>query len=373
MGLLDTLRNLTDPMPDVPNGRLVLYGPRAGLEERDLGSLERPSLETQLRALSTPPTLPTASQALTNPAVFRAVNLLASLAGSLRIDTFRDGEQIPTPRVVERPNPFETGREFYMDTATTLLTAGEFGWWVAARGAENEPQALLNVPPYELQLEVQKKPYNRVWTWQGTDITRNFKHGIYWREMGEVRGKGPLQKCQVALAVNVEAELWAEKFFSGGPPLVVLQYADSLDEGEADAILEQWKENAGEPVRVLDQSATANKLDADPENAQLTESRMYGDTTVARMFGIPSALLEAGVSGTSITYKTTPDAMAQLFDLCLQPTVLKPIEDAMSDLLPRGTTVRFARPSFATPLAEPQDTRAVGPNSATVGVLPGAL
>ncbi len=356
MGFFDALRTLTDPLP--------------AIEERELPALERPDLESQLRALSTPATLPTAGQALSNPAVFRSVNLLASLTGALRVKAFRDGVEIPTPRFVERPNPFDTGRDFYRDTATSLLAYGEFIWYVAARGAENEPQALLCVPPWELNLETTRKPYRRNWTWNGADIpARDIVHGVYWREGGEIRGKGPLQKCQVALAVNVEAELWAEKFFSGGPPLVVLEYADSLNDGEADAILAQWKEHAGEPVRVLDQSAKATKLDADPENAQLTESRQYGDTTVARMFGIPAPLIEAGVSGTSLTYRTIPDAMRQLIDLCLEPTVLRPIEDAMADLLPRSTTVRFDRSGLlrATNDAE-VDTTAVGPNTATVTI-----
>jgi HK97 family phage portal protein len=317
--------------------------------------------------------LPTVGQALQNPAAFRAVNLLASLTGSLQVRAYRDGQEIDTPRFVERPNPFETGRDFYRDTATSLLGWGEFVWYVAARGAEGEPQALLNVPPWEMDLEVTRKPYARTWRWNGEDVaSRDVVHGVYWREPGQLRGIGPLQKCQVAVAVAVEAELWAEKFFSGGPPLVVLQYADSLDEGEADAILRQWEENAGKPVRVLDQSAKAEKLDADPLNAQLVESRMYADTTFARMFGIPAPLLEAGVSGTSLTYRTMPDAMRQLIDMSLDPTVLSPIEDAMADLLPRSTTVRFDRNGLLRATNEVGiDVTAVGPNNAYVGALPG--
>jgi len=77
------------------------------------------------------------------------------------------------------------------------------------------------------------------------------------------------------------------------------------------------------------------------ENAQLTESRMYSRGEAALMFGIPGRMLEYSESGSSITYANVGDLATELVRLTLGPVYLEQIEQAFSDLRPRGTEVRF--------------------------------
>jgi phage portal protein BeeE len=68
---------------------------------------------------------------------------------------------------------------------------------------------------------------------------------------------------------------------------------------------------------------------------------MFERGEVALMFGIPGRLLEYAESGTSVTYANVGDLATELVRLTLAPLYLEQIEQAFSDLLPRGHEVRF--------------------------------
>jgi hypothetical protein len=59
------------------------------------------------------------------------------------------------------------------------------------------------------------------------------------------------------------------------------------------------------------------------------------------MFGIPGALLEYSRQGSSLTYANIESLFDQLLKGCLIPNYLEPIEQAISDLLPRNWTAKF--------------------------------
>src|SRR5262245_52668522 len=61
---------------------------------------------------------PSINEALGVPAIFRAVSLIAQTTGSLPVEGYQNGNLLAypdTPRLITRPDPFRTPREFYRD------------------------------------------------------------------------------------------------------------------------------------------------------------------------------------------------------------------------------------------------------------------
>ena len=113
------------------------------MQERSIDSfVDHPGLTEQLMAVQglTPRPWRVAGlqEALGVPAIFRAASLIANTTGALSMEAFRkDGTKLDNnarPRVIVRPNPFTTPRDFYRDTAWAMATRGEAWWWVAKRG-----------------------------------------------------------------------------------------------------------------------------------------------------------------------------------------------------------------------------------------------
>lgn len=293
-------------------------------------------------------------QALGVPAIQRAVSLISNTTGSLSMVGLRAGvEMEEPPRIVQRPDPFQTPREFYRDSAFCLATRGEAVWWVAARDSDGLPASLIVVPLHELAIE--KNPRDRrfpIYRWGKTVSTRftplanqtgEFVHVTYLRKPGDLRGKGPLQYCGVAISVTVEAQQWAANFFAGDSSSVELQSKVDIDEDEANKLRDQWMKRgeSGLP-RVTPPDLDWKDHTVDPESAQMVEARSHQDGEAARMFGIPGKLLEYASPGSSLTYQNVAEVFTDFVRSCLSINYLEPIEQAMSDLLPRTTAARFA-------------------------------
>lgn len=291
--------------------------------------------------------------ALGVPAIQRAVSLIANTTGSLTVEGLRGGmPMIEPPRIIQRPDPFQTPREFYRDTAYYLATRGEAVWWIAARDFDQLPASLIIVPAHELNIEKNERDRRfPVYRWGKTVSTRyspianqtgEFVHLTYLKEPGELRGKGPLQMCGAAISVTVEAQQWAANFFAGDISAVELQSLVDVTKEEAEALRDQWMERGetGTP-RVTPPTLNWKDHTVDPESAQMVEARTHQDGEAARMFGIPGKLLEYAAPSSSLTYQNIAEVFTDFVRSCLSINYLEPIEQAMSDLLPRTTAARF--------------------------------
>jgi len=294
--------------------------------------------------------LPTVDQALGVPAVLNAVSIISTTTGTLSMQVKRDGQVIDPPPVVRRPNPLTTPQEFWRDTAYSLATRGEAFWWIAKRDDDRSPLALFPINP--VQITADSIDGRLVWRWG--DRTLNPADVVqltYLRELGQIRGKGPLQIAGAALSVAVEAQDWAANFYAqGGFASTLIKHASELDPtpdesglNEAQRLLAQWQERiANNVTRVIDQNIESVEHHQPNESAaQMLQARNYQNGEVANMFGIPGPLLEYSAQGSSLTYRNIPSLIRQLVDLCLRPRYWEAMEHAMSDLLPRSQKASF--------------------------------
>jgi HK97 family phage portal protein len=246
-----------------------------------------------------------------------------------------------------RPDPFTTPQVFYRNTAFHLARRGEVWWWIAARDGDGQALSVLPVDPREVTVEDNpRNPLRPRIFWRGRSMSNDDMRQITFLPDPDNphRGYGPLQACGAAVSVAVESQEWAANFFAnGGVPSILIKAMGSVDQPEADLLREQWMSRPSNVPRVIDEGIeSVTTPGVNPENAQLTEGRMFQVGEVARMYGIPGPLLEYNASGSSLHYQNDESIWRQFQASCLTPNYLEPIEQTMSDLLTRSTIARFS-------------------------------
>jgi HK97 family phage portal protein len=310
-------------------------------------------LESQLAAIRRqqaqprPWRLASVQEALGVPAILSAVSLISNTVGSLSMEAFRSGALVTdpnqTPRLIQRPNPRTTAREFWMKTGFYFATRGEFWWWVAHRDIDGNADALYPVPPWEITVEQNDRDrLNPTIRWMDKVMpNRDMRQQMYLPSSDGLRGVGPLQLSGASVSVTVEASNWAANFFAGNLPSLIGTTDQDLDANDLQALDDQWNEKAGNLPRWMTNGMKLEVPPFDADKAQLTESRLFQVGEVARMFDMPGALLEYNSPGSSLTYQNQADIWQDFQRRCLSPHYLEPIEQEMSDLLTRSTVGRF--------------------------------
>lgn len=328
--------------------QLLKYG---HLQKRSIDSFtDYPGLTEQLLAVqglsatgSYPPSI---REALAIPAAFRAVSMISNLVGSLSMQAWRNGTLLSpqqTPRLVSRPGVFSTPRDFNRDTAYYLATRGEYIWWIIDRDDEFMARGMILLPLPEVLVEWNQEPLTRKYTWRGKEIPADdIEHGFFMREPNGLRGFGPLQLCGAALSAAVEANEWAERFFRrGGVPSTVLLTGANLSQDDSDRLVTRWLDRESNEVRVASGGLEPKPFMVNPEQAQLLGARQQSAVDVATAFGIDADLLNAAVSGTSLTYQNVGQRFDNFIRSTLSPNYLEPIEHGISERLTRTTVARF--------------------------------
>ena len=290
--------------------------------------------------------LPSIREALGIPAVWRAVSLLANNAGALTLEAFRNGEKLePAPKIVARPNPFSTPRAFVRNLVYCLATRGEAFARVTSRDSDGYADALIPLNPAEVLVKwapgLEGVAMDYLWR-DRPQAREDIVHLTLMRDLASPRGMGPLQVAGGAVSVAIEATEWAAQFFGGGGiPSVVLKWAGELDPDEAAALKDEWTSTPSNQPKVASGGLEADTLGMNPEDATFAAIRDGSVGEIARLFGIPASLLHFGVAGSSLTYQNLAEVASELVRFTLWPQYLEPIEQAISDLLPRTTVARF--------------------------------
>ncbi len=322
------------------------------VQERD-ASEEVNTLEDfilRLRAVRTSPWRAASSrEAMGVPAVLKAISLISNTTGTLSMEAYRAGSKLSdfdTPAIVVRPNPLTTPYDFWRDSAYHKARRGETWWWIAKRDSDRNPISLFPIDPREITVD--PNPRNRlrpIIKWLGVEMPNDDMRQMKYLPdpNNPLRGIGPLQACGAAISVAVEAQEWAANFFAGNPSNTWIKSAFDMTDAEALALKQSWIGDAGNLPKVSGPSIeSVQEIGSDPDKAQLADTRLHQNGEVALMFSIPSTLLNFAVQGSTITYQNVGQVADELLRECLLPNYLEPMEQVMSDLLPRSTVARFS-------------------------------
>lgn len=287
------------------------------------------------------------SQALATHDVFRAVQILCTSASQLTLDAYRGGEVDPaTPTLLVAPDASLDLDEFLSVTVASLAVSGNF-FWLVTRDAFGQVMNLEVLPPAAVQVKGDAKGRPVGYAWNGRDdyTPADIIHRRLFIVPGQARGVGPIQQAQIELRGAVDVREYAGHWFqdaalpAGGN---YLQTAQNLAPTAAKELRDGWlKANRDrEGIPILFGGVDLKSFLLTPSEAKWLEAQNFDIVTTTRMFGVPASLMLAAVDGKSQSYQNVSQEWLGFVRFTLM-AYLRPIEKALSRLLPVGVSARF--------------------------------
>jgi HK97 family phage portal protein len=203
------------------------------------------------------------------------------------------------------------------------------------------------LPPAEVLITRDPKTRAIRYHYRGTPYTRaEVQHQTLMRLPGHDRGLGPIQAARREIGGATDVRDYASQWFHGsGQPSGLLTSKAARTAEEAKAARDRWNEAAADPdnptgVRVIGGDTEYVHLALNPADAQWLEVRAFTVTDLARLFGIPSALMLVSLEGNSLTYSNVEQEWLAFTRFTLMQ-YLRKIEEALTELSPYGQRIKF--------------------------------
>lgn len=275
-------------------------------------------------------------------AVYRALAILETSARQLTLDVWRDGETIPAPSIIARPNLDMQRGAFIAQTVSSMAQRGN-AYWRLHRNASHEIMNIEILDPREMLVSADKNS-RPVYSYKTHTIPRaDLIHLRLTHVPGELVGYSPLEQCMATINGALDMRAYADNWTNqAGRPTGILSTEQTLTQEQAEA----YKQRANamftpsEGVAVLGGGLRYSKILLTPEELQFLDSQKANVVSIARMFGIPARHMLATVEGGAQTYANLEQEEITFIRYTLM-AYLREIEEAFDTLTPRGQTVRF--------------------------------
>lgn len=288
----------------------------------------------------------TPRRALTLDSVYRAVSVIQTAAKQLSIDTWRDGARLEgadVPALVARPGPETSTTDLVAETVASLALRGN-AYWRVVTDSDSRPSGVQVLNPLDCVPVLDPRTGRRTVQWHAaTWEPRDLRHLRLLRVPGDPEGLGPVQACQRALAGAIDMADYVSRWIDdSGVPSGVLSSDQDISPEQAEEAKRRWNEanGPGKGVAVVGRGLHYAPMMLKPTEINFLESRDFDVRAVGRMFGIPAHMLLTSLTGSSMTYQNVIDSATDFIRWTVM-SYLREIEDALTQILPRGTTARF--------------------------------
>lgn len=249
-------------------------------------------------------------------AYYRAIALLSGTLAGLPLKAYQRGSRKPMKlrTVLDSPNARQTPFEFWQTLIANALGWGN-GYAQKERDGSGIVTAVWSVHPSRVRHETvdptEANPSGLVFYVRQKDggereLTDDDLFRLPFLSPDGCSGLSPLRSAAQSLGIALAAEKTSGAFYANGTMLSgVLTTDQPLNQEQADRTKARWRERIGRgpgsagEVAVLDRNLKFQALTIPPADAQLLQSRQFGVTEIARMFGIPNHLLGDITNSTS--------------------------------------------------------------------------
>lgn len=289
-------------------------------------------------------------QALRLVPVSRCLSVLETSMIQIPIEVFRGIEKIDSPSWLTTPdvNNNVSQGEFVKDTVLSLAVHGNAYWYItrSARGIAN----LEVIPKKDIAVSTDRFGNVHYYIGKKEIPTENIKHIKLWSQPGDIEGEGPLQRHKATLKAAWDLNnYFANWFDNSAVPTGILNTDSHINQEQAQTLLEAFLESQKTRTpAVMGYGMKYEGLTLDPEQAQFLENQKFMARQIALMFGIPSQYLSLSIESSGMAYTNTNGDRQKLFEDGLQQYITR-IEQALSDLLPRGQFAKFNLTTFLRP------------------------
>lgn len=304
--------------------------------------------------------------ALSLSTVYRGIQIHATAAFQLSLRAEgSDGTVMDTPPIIEQPCTDMHRPAWIEYTVNSLYIDGNAFWQIERFGPGTRRPGtvsdIIPLDPREVTVKVERLASGRekvCYLVRGRKTSSEIKHLKLLRVPGMHRGLGPIQSAQIELRGALDARDYGAMWLNDSSmPDGVLTTDQVLPDGGADRYKHVWygRNQDGSPkkladgavafgpnerLRVLGHGLKYQPLMLKPSDVQFLETQQFTTTQVARLLGTPASLLLAAVEGNSQTYSNIEqDWIGYVRFSLMKP--LREIEEALSELLPGKSRVRF--------------------------------
>jgi HK97 family phage portal protein len=293
--------------------------------------------------------------ALRHSAVWAALRLRADLMSSFPIDVYRKVQglnvEVPKPPVLVTPGGNEVGIKRWMyDTEFDLDRAGNVFGIITERTGVIGPDG--RGLPGRIDLVELGEVTVRA---NGSEITKykiggkEYEPWEVWHERQYTIAGFPLGLSPVAYAAwSIEESLSAQQFardwFAGGaiPSGTLKNNSKQIDKRQAREVRNAFRaavSNGDLFVHGMDWEYSP--VQAVGAQTQFIEARQFSMGDIARFFGVPGDLIDAAVSGSSITYANISQRNLQFLIMNLGPAVARREDTFSRKLVSNPRTVKL--------------------------------
>lgn len=282
-------------------------------------------------------------QALRLSAVWSCVNLLANTISTLPLKAHRrDGEEF-TPPLLSSPAAGWTLSDWLEAIMRSLLLRGNaYGFVTARSGPRLSPTQVELVDPDLMSVTVD--PDGSVtYRFRGEVVDpSDLWHVRAYRYPGSPVGLAPVTYAAESIGLGLSTRRFGQQYFSeGAMPTGVLNIPQTTNQDFVDQAKHKLMgatHGKREPL-IVSGEVTWTQLSVAPEQSQFIDSMRFNVTEIARIFGVPAAMID-GQSEDSNTYANLEGRSLHFLQYSLTPWLTR-LENAISDLLPRGSFVKF--------------------------------
>lgn len=280
-------------------------------------------------------------------AVFRSLALIQTDTQQLTLDVWRGGQQLTgrdRPTFLDRPDLRDhiAAADVWGQTVVSLAARGN-AYWRVHRGYDGQVINLEVLDPLAVMVTPHpKRPGVVAYHHDGTTYTAaDVRHLRYLQLPAALYGLGPIQAARRALRSAITRQGYSDTWYDS-TPAGVLSSDQNLTAEQAQAYKAQWmaSNGPGKGPAVLGRGLTYSPMHLTPAEVQWIEASQQTVTSIARLFGIPPRMLAAAVEGSAMTYSNLAQDELSFVRHTLMG-YLRPVEVALSELLPRGTDVRW--------------------------------
>jgi HK97 family phage portal protein len=285
----------------------------------------------------------TTSEAFSLSMVYRAVQIHATSAKQLSIETTRYGRVVADHPLTRRPDPDST-RSSWIEQVVVSMAATGNAYCEILRDAFGQAIALPVLNPEYVRIRTDRNGRKTGYTYRGRELqVRDVMHVTLLRVPGTAYGLGPIQAAQPELAGAISTRDYAAAWLDdSGVPTGILKTDQNLNAATAGEAKTRWNTDAGQKngVVVLGSGLDYKPIFLSPKDVQFIESQQFNVTQIARLFGTPASLMLAAVEGNSQSYSNVEQDWLAYVRFSLM-SYLTEIEDALSELLPGARRARF--------------------------------
>lgn len=255
--------------------------------------------------------------------VYRCIDLTAKAIGTMPLNVYETKNGIKSQvkndlwdLIQNKPNPHMTGQEFRETMILNLTLHGNF-YARIARNSVGEPVALWVMPSQRTSPNLDKFgniTYLETYEADGSfeERTHKFKDVLHIKGMGNgLTGLSPLAYHRSSLGTATAQDQFTGDFYrSGGKPGGVLYRDGVIPEAQRKSleqnILPRISSNGdvgNHGILLLEGGFKYQQIQLTPEDMNTLASRKFQSEEIARVFGVPLALLNMGENSAARTDK----------------------------------------------------------------------